>query len=108
LRAIRALADANQVHACAHITGGGLPGNLHRVMPEGCHAAVNYDAWTRPPLVSLIQDRGDVPEDDLRRTFNLGIGLVAVVPEAAADAACATLSALGESPLRIGVVRDTD
>ena len=108
LDAIQALATANQVHACAHITGGGLPGNLRRVMPDGCVADVDNDAWTRPPLFDLIQDVGDVPEDDMRRTFNLGIGLVAVVPANAEDAARATLEAMGETPLRIGAVRPAD
>lgn len=103
--AIQALMSADQVHACAHITGGGLPGNLRRVMPDGCSADVDYDAWTRPPLFTLIQAQGDVPEDDMRRTFNLGIGLVAVVPAAEAEAVCKTLDALGEAPVRLGVVR---
>lgn len=104
LRPIQALLDAGIVHGLAHVTGGGLPGNLRRVMPDGAAAVVNYDAWERPPLFSLIQDLGDVPEEDMRRTFNLGIGLVAVVPQQSVDAAEEVLANVGESVHRIGRV----
>jgi phosphoribosylformylglycinamidine cyclo-ligase len=104
--AIRALADEDLANAFAHVTGGGLPGNLERVAPadDGLAVEVDYDAWERPPLFRLIQERGDVPEPDLRRTFNLGIGLVAVVPNARADAARDALEAAGEHPLTVGRV----
>lgn len=104
LRPIRALVEAGLVRGLAHVTGGGLPGNLQRVVPEGCEAVVDYDAWERPPIFSLIQSEGDVPEADMRRTFNLGIGLVAIVGEADADRALERLGEKGESPLRIGHV----
>lgn len=104
LRPIQALLDANLVLGLVHVTGGGLPGNLRRVMPEGCAAAVDYDAWERPPLFSLIQAEGDVPEEDMRRTFNLGVGLVAVVREADVAQAEQRLEAVGEVPFRIGRV----
>ncbi|WP_022836772.1 phosphoribosylformylglycinamidine cyclo-ligase [Salisaeta longa] len=105
LAAIQALVAEELVHACAHITGGGLPGNLRRVVPEGCVAAVDYDAWTPGPLFDLIQTTGDVPTGDMRQTFNMGIGLVAVVAPDAADAAMETWRAMGEAPVRIGTVR---
>lgn len=105
LDVIQALAQAEHVHACAHITGGGLPGNLKRIMPEDCVADVDYDAWDRPALFSLIQETGDVPEGDMRRTFNVGIGLVAAVPPNRVDGAFDTLQARGESPIRMGTVR---
>jgi phosphoribosylformylglycinamidine cyclo-ligase len=104
--AIRALVEDDLAHAFAHVTGGGLPGNLARVVSEeeGLAFDVDYEAWARPPLFRLIQERGDVPEADLRRTFNLGIGLVAVVPDARADAAREAWEAQGEHPRRIGRV----
>jgi phosphoribosylformylglycinamidine cyclo-ligase len=105
LEAIQALVDAGLARGLAHVTGGGLPGNLDRVLPAGCEAQVDYDAWDRPPLFDLIQRRGDVPEADMRRTFNLGIGLVAVVREAEAGAAREVLAERGEAPVRIGRVR---
>jgi phosphoribosylformylglycinamidine cyclo-ligase len=108
LEAIQALVTDGLAQGIAHITGGGLPGNVPRVVPDDCTARIDYDAWTRPPLFDLIQELGDVPEADLRQTFNLGIGLVAVVREADLDAARAALEALGEAPTVIGEVRARD
>jgi phosphoribosylformylglycinamidine cyclo-ligase len=105
LDAIQALIEAGLARGIAHVTGGGLPGNLPRGMPDGCRPVVDYDAWTRPPLFDLIQEKGDVPEDDMRRTFNLGIGLVAVVRAEDRDAARRTLTDLGEDPVVIGQVQ---
>ncbi len=107
LRPIRALVEADLAHGFAHVTGGGLPGNLRRVMPDGCEAIVEYDAWGRPALFSLIQEEGGVPEADMRQTFNLGVGLVAVVREADVRQATERLEALGETPFRIGRVEST-
>jgi phosphoribosylformylglycinamidine cyclo-ligase len=105
LDAIQALVDAGLARGLAHITGGGLPGNLDRVVPAGGEAAVDYDAWDRPALFDLIQRTGDVPEDDMRHTFNLGVGLVAVVREEEVGAARDVLAGIGETPFRIGRVR---
>jgi phosphoribosylformylglycinamidine cyclo-ligase len=108
LEPIQALVEADVAHGIAHITGGGLPGNLERVMPEGCRAAVDYNAWEWPPLFELIQRLGDVPEDDMRQTFNLGIGLVAVIPEARVAEAEQVLNGLGEQPVQVGHVDAAD
>jgi phosphoribosylformylglycinamidine cyclo-ligase len=104
LDAIRALVDADLARGLAHVTGGGLPGNLRRVVPDDCRAVVDYDAWERPPLFDLIQEMGSVPEGDMRQTFNLGIGLVALVREADLEAARRVLADLGEEPRPIGRV----
>ena len=104
LDAIRALVDADLARGLAHVTGGGLPGNLRRVVPDDCRAVVDYDAWERPPLFDLIQEKGSVPEADMRQTFNLGIGLVALVREADLEAARRVLADLGEEPRPIGRV----
>jgi phosphoribosylformylglycinamidine cyclo-ligase len=77
VRALRACAD---VKALAHVTGGGILGNLARVLPDGVHAHIDWDAWERPPVFEWIADRG-VAEEEARRVFNLGIGMCAVVPE---------------------------
>lgn len=105
LPAIRAARKSGLVHGIAHITGGGLPGNLARIMPDGLGAAVNYNAWTRPAIFDLIQNTGDVPESDMRRTFNLGIGLVMAVPPSAAADVEEVLTAQDATPMRLGTVQ---
>jgi phosphoribosylformylglycinamidine cyclo-ligase len=75
-------ATADLVSAFVHVTGGGIPGNTARVIPDGLDVSVDYTAWPRPPIFSLIQEVGHVPEGDMRRAFNLGIGLIAIVAEA--------------------------
>lgn len=102
--AIQALVAADLAHGFAHVTGGGLEGNTERIVPDGLRLAIDWDAWQRPPIFGLIQRLGDVPEDDMRSTFNLGIGLVAVVPEANVEAATSVLRAMGETPVAIGRV----
>jgi phosphoribosylformylglycinamidine cyclo-ligase len=105
LGAIIALTDANLARGLVHVTGGGIPGNTARVIPEGLSIDVDYRAWERPAIFELIQRLGQVPEDEMRKTFNLGIGLVAVVGRENAERAESTLRAVGESPVRIGTVR---
>jgi phosphoribosylformylglycinamidine cyclo-ligase len=82
VRELRAAAD---VKALAHVTGGGILGNLSRVLPAGVQARLDWDAWERPPVFGWLAERG-VEEDELRRVFNLGVGMCAVVPEAPAGA----------------------
>jgi phosphoribosylformylglycinamidine cyclo-ligase len=78
VRALRARAD---VRGLAHITGGGIAGNLARVLPEGLGATVDPSAWERPEVFGWLSANG-VPEDEMRRVFNIGIGYCAVVPSA--------------------------
>jgi phosphoribosylformylglycinamidine cyclo-ligase len=73
------------VRALAHVTGGGLLGNLSRVLPDGIAARIDWDSWERPPVFAWLAERG-VEEQELRRVFNLGIGMCAVMPEAPAGA----------------------
>lgn len=82
---VRALRTAADVRALAHVTGGGILGNLSRVLPDGVQARIDWDAWERPPVFQWLADKG-IEEEELRRVFNLGIGMCAVVPEAPADA----------------------
>jgi phosphoribosylformylglycinamidine cyclo-ligase len=78
---IRALIDDGDadVKGFAHITGGGVSGNLRRILPKNVDAEVSSGAWEEPPVFDLLRRAGNVPEDDMRRTFNLGVGLIAVV-----------------------------
>jgi phosphoribosylformylglycinamidine cyclo-ligase len=78
VRELRARAD---VRALAHVTGGGILGNLTRMLPQGVEARIAWDSWERPPVFGWLAERG-VDEDELRRVFNLGIGMCAVVPDA--------------------------
>jgi phosphoribosylformylglycinamidine cyclo-ligase len=82
VRSLRAAAD---VRALAHVTGGGILGNLTRVLPTGVAARIDWDSWERPPVFDWLAEQG-VEEDELRRVFNLGIGMCAVVPDPPAGA----------------------
>jgi phosphoribosylformylglycinamidine cyclo-ligase len=86
-----AAAQEADVHAFAHVTGGGLAGNLARVVPEGLHAVVDRSTWTPPPVFGLIAGRGRVEPEEMERTFNQGVGMVAVVAADDADRARAVL-----------------
>jgi phosphoribosylformylglycinamidine cyclo-ligase len=92
LAAIRPLLESGRIKAMAHITGGGITENLPRVLPPGTAAVVNRGAWDVPPLFQWLQRGGDVPPDDMMRTFNMGIGLIVVASE---EHAGSLASALG-------------
>jgi phosphoribosylformylglycinamidine cyclo-ligase len=64
----------------AHVTGGGILGNLQRILPPNTQPLLRWQSWTVPPLFQLIQRAGDIPTEEMRRVFNLGIGMVLVVP----------------------------
>ncbi|PLX41588.1 MAG: phosphoribosylformylglycinamidine cyclo-ligase [Deltaproteobacteria bacterium] len=93
------------VKGVAHITGGGLPENLPRVLPQGLMAELKRNSWEQQPIFSIIQRLGGVPEEDLLRTFNCGIGLVLIVPGEEAEEVIARLTALGEKASLIGTIK---
>ena len=83
---IAKLAEDGLVHAAAHVTGGGIPENLPRVLPEGLGAGVDTSAWARPPIFGFLQDHGGITDDDMWSTFNMGIGMILVTaPDRATD-----------------------
>jgi phosphoribosylformylglycinamidine cyclo-ligase len=82
---VRALRTEADVKALAHVTGGGILGNLSRALPDGVRAHIDWDSWERPPVFGWLAEQG-VEEEEARRVFNLGIGMCAVVPEAPAGA----------------------
>lgn len=102
------LAAEPWLHALAHVTGGGIAGNLARVLPEGCRGAVRAGAWPRPALFRWLADAGAIPEEDAREAFNLGVGLVAVVAPGAETEALAALAAPGVPAWTIGRVTAGD
>ncbi len=101
LAALRAVPGA--IHAMSHITGGGLTENIPRVLPEGLKPHLRFGAWPEPPIYALLR-QCDIAEDELRRTFNLGLGLVMVVDAAQVDAVSACLRDGGETPIVVGEV----
>jgi phosphoribosylformylglycinamidine cyclo-ligase len=102
---VQALKQAGVVlHGMAHITGGGLPENLPRTLPEGLHARIDPGSWERPALFRWLQEHGEVPEADMWNTFNLGVGFCLVLPEAAVDQALAVCAAAGHHAWPLGVV----
>jgi phosphoribosylformylglycinamidine cyclo-ligase len=105
VKSMLALAQALPVHGFAHITGGGLTDNIPRVLPETCGVTLSRDAWPRDPVFDWLQDAGGIADDEMYRTFNCGIGMVAIVPQAAVEAALELLRAHGERASVIGVVR---
>lgn len=76
---IRELKRRFDVKGLAHITGGGLPGNVSRILPAGCRVRFDWSKWECPPIFDLLRKKGNIPEEDMRNTFNLGVGLVAVL-----------------------------
>jgi phosphoribosylformylglycinamidine cyclo-ligase len=99
---------AGNIHAMAHITGGGLLENIPRILPEGLHAYVNADLWALPRLMAFLQAQGHIEPEELARTFNCGIGMAVVVSRDGADAVCAALEVAGETVYRIGHIAAGD
>src|SRR5580693_1941663 len=102
LKAIQALLGKNLIAAAAHITGGGITDNLPRVLPKGLGASIQTKLWQVPPIFELIRSISDVPEADWRRTFNLGVGMITVIPQGRIDEAMRLLNRSGENPRIIG------
>ena len=92
------------VHACAHITGGGIPGNLSRVLPAGCDARLDRRGWVVPEIFGEIARAGDVAVDEMARVFNLGLGMVLVVDQQAGPAVLEALVVAGHEPVVVGAV----
>ena len=85
VKAFALLKDKLKIKGMAHITGGGLPGNLPRILPEGISARIRNGSWPAPEIFGLIESKGSVPAEDMKRTFNMGIGFVMVVTKSAAQ-----------------------
>ncbi|UED84972.1 phosphoribosylformylglycinamidine cyclo-ligase [Streptomyces profundus] len=90
-----ALIEATEIHAFAHVTGGGLANNLARVLPEGLGATVDRSSWSPAPVFGVVGEVGRVARAELERTLNMGVGMVAVLPPEAVDQALATLAERG-------------
>ncbi|MBV8906925.1 MAG: phosphoribosylformylglycinamidine cyclo-ligase, partial [Acidobacteriia bacterium] len=104
LKPLRSLIAASFLHGAAHITGGGITDNLPRVLPPALAAMVDTSCWKIPPIFEILRRLGNIPEDDYRRTFNLGVGIVFAVPRRHVIKAERLLARLGETPFSIGEV----
>ncbi|MDX1641114.1 MAG: phosphoribosylformylglycinamidine cyclo-ligase [Balneolaceae bacterium] len=104
LELISILKEIPGVNGFSHITGGGIEGNTKRILPDEVTLVIKWNSWERPAIFNLIQKTGNVPEEDMRATFNLGIGMIAVVSEEAVEEVEKASLELGEEVLRIGKV----
>ncbi len=107
VKAVLALLKQVKVNAIAHITGGGLPGNVPRVLPAGLCAVVDSRTWKRPAIFDWLQEAGSIVDAEMYRTFNCGIGMVLAVDPRYADKAVAVLSQAGEEAMFIGHVEQS-
>ncbi|MCU0267850.1 MAG: phosphoribosylformylglycinamidine cyclo-ligase [Acidimicrobiales bacterium] len=106
--AVLKLLDAVDVRAVAHITGGGIPGNLSRVLPPGTAAVVERGSWDVPQVFTEIQRLGKVSDDEMARVFNLGLGMIAVVPAAEVFKALDVLRGAGHRAVEVGRIEPGD
>lgn len=104
VKAVLPLLEKFDIKGMAHITGGGLTENIIRVLPEGTGITIKLGTWDIPPVFDLIREMGSIEELEMLRTFNMGIGLVAILAASQAEAIRAELSARGESSCLIGEV----
>jgi phosphoribosylformylglycinamidine cyclo-ligase len=101
LQLVRSLLDGGRIKGMAHITGGGITENLPRVLPHGTAAVIDCAAWQVPPLFTWLQQNGQVPADDMFRTFNMGIGLIIVAARDRAEQLLEELAARGGRDARV-------
>ncbi|PVV10717.1 MAG: phosphoribosylformylglycinamidine cyclo-ligase [gamma proteobacterium symbiont of Ctena orbiculata] len=108
VKPLLALIQEVEIHALAHITGGGLPENLPRVLPEGCKAVIDTGSWQLPPIFEWLQTQGKLANSELLRTFNSGVGMVVCVAQQDAETAMKLLNDSGETAWLLGTIESTD
>ena len=104
VRSIQTLLETVEVRGMAHITGGGLTGNIPRVLPQGCRAKLSRSSWSPPAVFDTLREAGRVEDAEMFKTFNMGIGYVVIVPASAAETAARILRGAGEHVTRIGEI----
>ena len=100
--AVLSVLQSFEVHAVAHVTGGGLPGNLPRVLADDVDAVLERGRWPVPRIFAEIQEAGGVDDVEMARVFNLGLGMVLVLPRRVVDLTLAGLAAAGQEALVVG------
>jgi phosphoribosylformylglycinamidine cyclo-ligase len=103
-RAVRTLSGTVSVHAMAHVTGGGIIGNLPRMLPEGCRARIQRGTWPEPPVFGLLQRAGNIADAEMFRAFNMGLGYLVVVPPGETAEAVRLLNGAGEHVFTVGEI----
>lgn len=104
LSVIRVLKEMEGVHGFSHVTGGGIIGNTKRIVPEGLSIDIDWEAWKKPAIFELIKRQGNVPEKDMRSTFNMGIGLISVVDRDVLKEVREKANELGEEVIETGKI----
>ncbi len=104
VKTVLGLAHEMEVKGLAHITGGGLTGNLPRILPEGCQARIHRGSWPIPRIFTWMEKTGGISQDEMYRVFNMGIGMAAVVDSGQADRAIDRLKKMGETAFVIGKI----
>ena len=102
---IMSLVSSLDIHGIAHITGGGLTGNVPRILPQHCQAAVRKNSWPSQPIFGMIEQVGEVAREEMFRVFNMGIGLVLIVPSKEADQALSLVKSFGDQGYVIGEIQ---
>lgn len=104
VKSILSLLTSVSVKGIAHITGGGLPENLVRILPEGLNAKLNANSWTRPEIFDWLQSTGKISDREMQRTFNCGVGMILCVDQATLEPTLTSLASSGETAWHIGTV----
>jgi phosphoribosylformylglycinamidine cyclo-ligase len=104
VRSIQTLLETVEVRGMAHVTGGGVTGNIPRVLPHGCRARLVRSSWSPPAVFATLREAGRVEDAEMFRTFNMGIGYVVIVPANAAETAARTLRGAGEKVIQLGEI----
>ena len=105
VKSVLSLLKEVDVHALAHITGGGIPGNLNRVLPDDCHAVVQESAWQWPKLFTWMMETANIERAEMYRTFNCGVGMILAVDENDVEQTIAHLNAAGETAFLLGDIK---
>nr|WP_228005666.1 phosphoribosylformylglycinamidine cyclo-ligase [Xenorhabdus sp. BG5] len=106
VKSILELIEKVDVHAIAHLTGGGFWENIPRVLPENRQARINADSWQWPAIFTWLQQAGNVSEHEMYRTFNCGVGMIIALPQSQAEQAISYLTASGENAWQIGTIAE--
>lgn len=104
VKSVLKLIEEHDIHAIAHLTGGGFWENIPRVLPEGTQAVIDESSWQWPAVFNWLQQTGNVSRHEMYRTFNCGVGMIIALPAVEADAAIALMNANGEKAWKIGTI----